>query len=154
MLYSHFAAAIAGAAIAGAGAWHIQNWRYEGQIATIRAEHAEALAKAETEARDKEHALIAANRKVANAYAAEKSRHAADAIAADDALSVLNAALDAASKASANPSATGGTDATGNPSAELFRTSAAALVAMGKEADRLAAKVSGLQSFATNVCLK
>ena len=48
MVYTHLAAAIVGAAIAAAGAWQVQGWRYGEQIASINTEHArqsEASAK-------------------------------------------------------------------------------------------------------------
>lgn len=47
-------AAIAALAIAFASAWVIQGWRYTGEIAQIRAEHADAYAKAQAQARSEE----------------------------------------------------------------------------------------------------
>ncbi len=54
MIYTHIAAGLAGAAIAFAGAWQVQNWRYGEQINEIKAEYAIASQKAESEAREKE----------------------------------------------------------------------------------------------------
>lgn len=45
MIYTHFAAFIAGLAIAAASTWHIQAWRYDAQIADIRAQYAQANLK-------------------------------------------------------------------------------------------------------------
>jgi len=47
-------AGIAALAIAFASAWVIQGWRYTGEIAQIRAEHAEAYAQANAQARSEE----------------------------------------------------------------------------------------------------
>lgn len=44
MIYTHIAAGLLGAAIAAAGAWQAQNWRYGEQIATIHQQHADAIA--------------------------------------------------------------------------------------------------------------
>ena len=42
MIYTHVAAFIAGLAIAAASTWHIQAWRYDAQIADIKAKQAAA----------------------------------------------------------------------------------------------------------------
>lgn len=57
VIYSHVAAAIAGAVLASVTAWQVQAWRYDGQIAAIHAQHAEATAKAQSDARATEKAL-------------------------------------------------------------------------------------------------
>ena len=44
MMYTHAAAGIAGAVLAGVLAWHGQAWRYDAQIAGIRAQYAELVA--------------------------------------------------------------------------------------------------------------
>ena len=44
VIYSHAAAGIAGAVLAGVLAWHGQAWRYDAQIAGIRAQYAELVA--------------------------------------------------------------------------------------------------------------
>lgn len=46
MVYTHLAAGIAGAVIAAAGAWQVQGWRYDKQIADIHTEHAQAAQSA------------------------------------------------------------------------------------------------------------
>lgn len=52
MIWTHTAAGIAGAVIAGALAWQTQAWRYDAQIADIRAQHSRALADAHQKALD------------------------------------------------------------------------------------------------------
>ena len=54
MIYTHAAAGLVGAAIAFAGAWQVQSWRYGEQISEIKADYAMASQKAESEAREKE----------------------------------------------------------------------------------------------------
>lgn len=44
MLYTHAAAAIGGAVLAGALAWQVQGWRLGEEINGIKAQHAEAVA--------------------------------------------------------------------------------------------------------------
>lgn len=46
MAYTHAAAAIAGAVIAAAAAWQVQDWRFDAQINAIKTQHAEAAASA------------------------------------------------------------------------------------------------------------
>ena len=50
VIYSHAAAAIGGAAIAALATWHIQAWRYEGQIASLHAQRAKDSADARQQA--------------------------------------------------------------------------------------------------------
>ncbi len=51
MLYTHTAAAIAGAAIAAVATWYVQAWRYDAQIADIHTQHAAAALKRSEAAR-------------------------------------------------------------------------------------------------------
>lgn len=44
MIYTHIAAALAAAAIAAAGTWQVQAWRYDAQIATIKQNNSDAIA--------------------------------------------------------------------------------------------------------------
>jgi hypothetical protein len=44
MLYTHAAAAIGGAVLAGVLAWQVQTWRFEVRISDIKAQHAELVA--------------------------------------------------------------------------------------------------------------
>ena len=52
MIYTHLAAGIAGAALAGLLSWNVQAWRYDAQISSIQAKHARALADAHQKALD------------------------------------------------------------------------------------------------------
>ncbi len=50
-LYLYVAVAIGAAAAGGTTAWTVQKWRYTGQIASIKLEHAQAVTDATREAR-------------------------------------------------------------------------------------------------------
>lgn len=52
MIYTHMAAGIAGAFLAGLLSWNVQAWRYDAQISSIQAQHATALASANQKALD------------------------------------------------------------------------------------------------------
>ena len=54
MLYTHAAAAIGGAVLAGALAWNVQSWRLGEEINGIKAQHAAESVKAQADARAKE----------------------------------------------------------------------------------------------------
>ena len=64
MIWTHFAAALLGAAIAATSAWSIQGWRLGGQISAIQAQHAAERAQAQADTRAKE---IAFNQKLQDA---------------------------------------------------------------------------------------
>ena len=51
MIYTHVAAFLAGLAVAAASTWHVQAWRYDAQIADIRAQYAQANLKRSEAAR-------------------------------------------------------------------------------------------------------
>lgn len=52
MIYTHVAAGIAGAVLAGLFSWNVQAWRYDAQISSIQAQHSRALADAHQKALD------------------------------------------------------------------------------------------------------
>ena len=54
MMYTHVAAALLGAALAGWAGWSVQGWRMGEQIATMKAAQQEAVATATREARAQE----------------------------------------------------------------------------------------------------
>ena len=64
MLYTHAAAAIGGAVLAGALAWNVQGWRLGEEINGIKAQHAAESAKAQADTRAKE---IAFNQRLQDA---------------------------------------------------------------------------------------
>lgn len=78
MVYTHIAAALAGAAIAFAGAWKTQDWRYGAQIATIKAQHAEDYAKAQQRALDETTRLQAQKDKATKDAEKRALKNAAD----------------------------------------------------------------------------
>ncbi len=59
MFYTHVAAALLGASAAAFGAWQTQDWRYSGQIASLKTEHATALVKAQADTREVQAAIDA-----------------------------------------------------------------------------------------------
>ena len=81
MIYTHAAAALLGASIAAVGAYKVQDWRYTGQIATIKAAQQEAVNAATREARAQESARY---QEIQNAQA-KSAQRAADARRASDA---------------------------------------------------------------------
>lgn len=82
MLYTHLASALAGAAIAFAGAWTVQDWRYTGQIARIEANHSQAVADARQAAIDEATRLQAQKDEALREAAQQAQRNAAAAAAA------------------------------------------------------------------------
>ena len=81
MIWTHTAAALLGAAIAAAGAWQVQSWRYTGQINEMKAAQAEAVNTATREARAQESRRY---QEIQNAQA-KSAQRAADARRASDA---------------------------------------------------------------------
>ena len=88
-LYTHAAALVLGAALAGLGAWQVQAWRYEAQIADMQQTHAQAIADAAQKAMDatikmqrtKDAAIQQAETRAAqNAAAAAAARRTADGL--------------------------------------------------------------------------
>lgn len=88
-LYTYAATAIAAGALAFGGAWTVQAWRYDAQIADMQASHAQAIADAAQKAMDatikmqrtKDDAIAKAELRAAqNAAAAGAARRAADGL--------------------------------------------------------------------------
>lgn len=91
MIYTHAAAGIAGAVLAGVFAWQVQAWRFEVRISDIKTQHATAFAEAKQKALDdtlkmqrtKDAAIEQAElRAKQNAAAAATSRRDADSLRA------------------------------------------------------------------------
>lgn len=89
MIYTHVAAGLLSAAIAAAGAWQVQNWRYGEQIAVMKKDASEATTKAvkaatdkmQVEQKRKDDAIAEANKRANyNAAAATRARSAADSL--------------------------------------------------------------------------
>lgn len=64
MLYTHAAAAIGGAVLAGALAWNVQGWRLGNELNGLKAQHAAESAQAQADTRAKE---IAFNQRLQDA---------------------------------------------------------------------------------------
>ena len=113
-----------------------------------QAEHTAAALVASEAARAKEQVLQTKVTKVANDYQAEKRRRAADAAVNADRLRELENALAlAADTDTATPS---GAD---DPRDAIIRQCAGSLVILDGDFKSLAAQASGLQSYASNVCV-
>lgn len=136
MIWTHTAAALLGAAIAAAGAWQVQSWRYTGQINEMKAAQAEAVNTATREARAQESKRFQG---VQDAQAAAQTRAVAarrDADAARTELDRLRDDLRATRGGVPGESATACTqraDAVG----ELLAQCAGAYQGLAEVADRL-----------------
>ena len=150
MLWTHAAAAILAGALAFAGAWKTQDWRYTGQIAKLEAAHAEALAKSATDALAKVQALNANNAKVTNAYLAQKAIASAAAGRAVAAGRMLSEALAGAASTDRNTPANSGPD---DPRGAIAGECASALRTLDGYAGELANKARALQDYASSVCV-
>lgn len=155
MVYTHVAAAIVSASLAAWGAWQVQAWRYDSQVAAMQKAHAESMQKAEQAARRQEHDLLTARQKAEEQYELEKRKAAGAATRARAELDGLRNELYAIGPSTAGKSApaTGRADGAARIEGELLGQCATALVAVAAEADRLAANVIGLQSYVKGVCL-
>lgn len=134
-LYTHIAALVLGAALAGMGAWQVQAWRYDARIADMQQTHAQALADAAQKAMDqtikmqrtKDAAIQQAEQRAAqNAAAASAARRTADGLR--DTLYAFRASLASAAPAAVLERA--------DTAAELFGQCAGALTDVAAKADR------------------
>lgn len=133
-IYTYAATAIAAGALAFVGAWQVQEWRYEAQIADTASQHAIALASANQKALDdtikmqrtKDEAIKAAEQRAAkNAAAADSARRAADSLRST--LYSFRASLPGLTKPAAAVAA--------DTAAELFGQCAGALTDVAAKAD-------------------
>lgn len=81
-LYTHAAAALLSGALAFGAAWQVQGWRMGEQIAAIQAQHAEATAKAQSDARATEKALSDKLQEAQNNATKRETKLRSDAAAA------------------------------------------------------------------------
>ena len=109
---------------------------------------ATALTASET-ARLREQAAQKANERIGHDYQTQKTKLAADKRVTDDSLRSLQAAIN---QPSAVASTTSGAYGTGGLERELLGICATSFAEMGFTADRLEAKVVGLQSYVLSVC--
>ena len=82
MMYTHAAAGIAGAILAGVLAWQVQAWRYDTQIAGIKTQHAIQSAKAQADTRAAELAFNQKLQDAQNEATKRETKLRADAAAA------------------------------------------------------------------------
>lgn len=151
MIYTHAIAALLGASIAAIGAYKVQDWRYTGQIESMKAEQSAALKAAESTARAREQILNDENAKVTNAYLAQKARADAAAGRAAAAGRVLSEALAAAATADQNAGPHCGAD---DPRGTIAGECAEALRALDGYAQRMATKAGALREYAGSVCMR
>lgn len=121
-----------------------------------RAELAAKAVEAEQAARKKEQALLAQRQQAEKRYVDEKRKAATAALAAESALDGLRNTL--AERDRELATADSATSARVNGGARLERdllgSCATALVGLAEEADRLEARIVGLQSYVKQVCQK
>lgn len=98
MIYTHAAAAIAGAVLAGILSWNVQSWRYGEQIESIKKVQAEATLQASREARATESRRSLNVMEAQNAAAKRSQVARADADRARSELDRLRDTLNATSR--------------------------------------------------------
>lgn len=126
--------------------WFMRDYVADNQMAAIKAEYAQALAESQAKAREQEQQYVRNLSQASKAYAANQRVLRARV---DDARSELDSLLNA-TKARADaapaPTAPGGTD--GERTAwDLFGRCARVVQNLAAEADRLEAKLTGLQDY-------
>jgi len=134
----------------GAG-WTTNGWRLGKQIATTQAEHAQALATAESAARAREQTLVTAKHQAEEAHAVTKKQSQRAIAGARTELDRLRDVL-AARSADTDPIASNRTDGAACTERELLGEGAGHLADLAAEADRLASTLTGLQGYVTAVC--
>lgn len=152
VIYTHVAAALAAAALAAAGTWQVQNWRYSAKLLKIEAAHTQVLYEADQEALKMQAHLEKERQKVEAQYATAKKRAASDAAAADAALRGLRDALAASAERPRDP-ASAAIRADGDPREQIIGECAGTLSTVAGHADGLATKLVGLQTYVRQVCL-
>jgi uncharacterized protein involved in exopolysaccharide biosynthesis len=153
VIYTHVAAALLGAAIAAASAWHVQGLRWSGKVDRIEKHHAQAMQRAEAQARALEREMQANTERItneidkANARLADQSTATArTARGLRDEIARLNAR-----PAPACPEAAAifGEASTAR---DLLAACADEYREMAADADRLSIQVTGLQDWASQTC--
>ena len=137
VIYSHAAAGIAGAILAGVLAWHIQAWRYDAQIEGIKAHHAAESAKAQADTRAAELAFNQRLQDAQNAATKRETKLRADAAAARRTADGLRGTL-YEFRASLPNAAPAAVIARADTAAELLGTCADEYRSVAEAADRIA----------------
>lgn len=153
-MYAQLIIAAIVAAVAFTTGWTTNGWRLSAQIENIEAEHATALAAAESAARTREQALVAAKQKAEEAHEVNKKQSQRAIAGARSELGRLRdlLATRAASQAAADPATSTGTDGAACTERELLGEGAGHLADLAAEADRLSTTVTGLQGYIYAVC--
>ena len=144
-LYARIAAVAALLVALAGGGW----WCYSQGKKTVMAEWtAERLATSEN-ARLREQAAQRTNERIDHEFQTQKARLVADKRITDDRLREFAAI----NQPDNTTGASSGNHGAGGLERELLGNCAEALTSMGQTADRLEAKIVGLQSYVTKVCL-
>jgi hypothetical protein len=139
VIYTHVAAALAGAAIAGAGAWSVQGWRMGEQIASLKTEYATAQARAMEKAHADTIKLQAQADKAAEQHAARQTALANDAAGARDDLGRLRDTIANTAPVCVSSDSQASPGVHTDPARELFAQCAGTLADLAKAADGHAA---------------
>lgn len=139
------------AAVSFTSGWTVSWWRAERQILAIQAEHAQALATAESAARAREQSLVTAKHQAEVAHAVTKKQSQRAIAGARSELDRLRDVL-ATRATDADSTASTRTDGATCPERELLGEGAGHLADMAAEADRLSATLTGLQGYVQAVC--
>ena len=137
MMYTHAAAGIAGAILAGVLAWQVQAWRYDAQIEGIKAHHAAESAKAQADVRAQELAFNQRLQDAQNAATKRETKLRADAAAARRTADGLRGTL-YEFRASLPNAAPATVIARADTAAELLGTCADEYRSVAEAADRIA----------------
>lgn len=134
---THIAAAAVAGVLAFGAAWQVQGMRYDAQIASIQAQHAEATAKAQSDARATEKALYDKLQEAQNNATKRENKLRSDAAAARstadglrDTIYSIRADLPSYSQSAAV--------ATADTAAELLQQCSDAYRGVAEAADRIA----------------
>lgn len=152
MLYTHVAAALAAAAIGFVGAWKVQAWRYDTQIAERETQIAQATQAAEAAARRREQELQRYANEIAKDSARRQQVLAARAATSDLVVRGLRddiTRLDARATPD-DPDAARATD-DARRARQLLGACAEEYRGVALSADRLRDQVIGLQDYARSV---
>ena len=137
MIWTHTAAGIAGAVLAGLLSWNVQAWRYDAQISSIQAKHARESAEAEAATRAQEASFNQRLQDAQNAATKRETKLRADADAARRTVDGLRGTL-YNFRASLPNAAPATVIARADTAAELLGTCADEYRSVAEAADRIA----------------
>ena len=137
MIYTHAAAGIVGAVLAGLLSWNVQAWRYDAQISSIQAKHASESARAEAATRAQEASFNQRLQDAQNAATKRETKLRADADAARRTVDGLRGTL-YNFRASLPNAAHATVIARADTAAELLGTCADEYRSVAEAADRIA----------------